>query len=197
MKCHQCEKPAMFLVGEEGSRVPLCLDCNLKLVQTVAAQNDMLVEQMNYLTDAREATSGLSGILPRIPRRNVVQIGDITLNNIKVDRSVIGVLNTGTIQTVDSAVTALRGSGEEALGSAITELSQAILSTPDVPDDVKTQMLEILSFLSTEATAPKEKRRATTMRTLWERLASLISDVDKLIQTWDRVGPILKLAFDF
>jgi hypothetical protein len=51
MRCCQCSNPALFLVGPENARVPLCLDCNLKFVQMTTMQNDMLERLMNHLTE--------------------------------------------------------------------------------------------------------------------------------------------------
>lgn len=123
MKCHQCSKPAMHLVGSGNAQVPLCLDCNLKHVQLITMQNDMLERQMNYLTDYMDMVVGLPGLSPKFPERKNVTIGGITLNNIKIDRSTVGVVNTGSIETVDSAVTVLKQSGDPQLAAAFLELS--------------------------------------------------------------------------
>src|SRR3972149_2740749 len=101
MKCYNCANPAMFLVGPENAPVPLCLDCKARFVQSIALQNDMLEREMNFLIGMAESTTGVYGVMPKFPQRQVVQLENMTLNNIKVDRSTIGVLNTGTIGTVD------------------------------------------------------------------------------------------------
>jgi len=103
MKCYNCSNQAMWLVGPEDARRPLCLDCHLKLVQATTLENDMLTREMNFLIGMAEATSGVYGAIPKYPERKVVQMGNVALNNIKIDRSSIGVLNTGTIGTLDAA----------------------------------------------------------------------------------------------
>jgi len=198
MKCSQCGKPAMFLVGPDDKRTPLCLECNLKFVQLTVAQNEMYERQINYLTDQMEVTVGLPGLFPRFPVRRppqTVQTGDITLNNIKVDRSVVGVLNTGTIETVDSAVTALHQSGDDQLSAAIQELTQAVVNNNEVVAETKNKILEILSVVATEATAPKERRRLTVIRALLHELAGLMGGAAALGAVWDRIRPILEAAF--
>ena len=54
MKCCQCGRPAMFLVGDKN--IPLCLDCNLKLVQMTTIQNEMLERGINYCSDYTDPT---------------------------------------------------------------------------------------------------------------------------------------------
>ena len=195
MKCHQCSKPALYLVGPENAQVPLCLDCNLKHVQLITMQNDMLEREVNYLTDYMDLIVGLPGLGPKYPERKSVSLGGVMLNNIKIDRSTIGVLNTGAIETVDSAVTVLKNSGDGQLAAAILELSQAVLNSGAVTADTKAKTVDILSVLASEATAPKERRRVAAIRPLLQEIATLIGGVVGLAEIWDRVRPILESAF--
>ncbi len=195
MKCHQCSKPALYLVGPENAQVPLCLDCNLKHVQLITMQNDMLEREVNYLTDYMDLIVGLPGLGPKYPERKSVSLGGVMLNNIKIDRSTIGVLNTGAIETVDSAVTVLKNSGDGQLAAAILELSQAVLNSGAVTADTKAKPVDILSVLASEATAPKERRRVAAIRPLLQEIATLIGGVVGLAEIWDRVRPILESAF--
>ena len=144
MKCCQCPRPALLLVGPENARVPLCLDCNLKFVQITTMQNDMLERLMNYLTDEMDLVAGLPGLSPKFPERKNVAVGGVTLNNIQIDRSTIGVVNTGSIETVDSAVTVLKQSGDSHLATAVLELFQAVLNSQALRADTKAEIVDIL-----------------------------------------------------
>jgi len=185
----------MYLVGPEDAQVPLCLDCNLKHMQMIAMQNDMLERQMNYLTDYMGVITGLPGLVPKFPERRNVVVEGVTLNNIKIDRSTIGVVNTGSIATVDSAVSVLKQSGDSQLATAILALSQAVLNTQSLDTDTKAKLIDILSMLATEATAPKERRRAAAIRPLLQEIATYIEGVAGLADLWNRVRPILEAAF--
>lgn len=100
-QCAQCNKIAIFVVGD--GKVPLCIDCYLKLQQAIELEDRRLKEMMNYLTDHIEAAIGLYGILPRFPTsRPIVRQGPLTLNNININRSTIGTINTGEIKNLDS-----------------------------------------------------------------------------------------------
>ena len=87
MKCYQCNNAAMFLVGPKGQQIPLCLNCHLKYVQLLDKQNEMLERTINYLTSEMESIVGLPPFLPRYPERKVISTEKVTLNNIKVDKS--------------------------------------------------------------------------------------------------------------
>jgi hypothetical protein len=195
MKCHNCSNQAMFIVGPEDSGLPLCLDCRLKFVQMLTLQNDMLERQHNYLAESMDRVIGLPGLTPRFPVRQAVTVEGVTLNNIKIDRSTIGVLNTGTIGTVDAAVTTLKQSGESAAADTFTKLTEAVAKDAQLTPEQKNQVMELLSVLSTEATAPKERRRSAAMLPLLERLSNLLSGAASLSQLWAQYSPTIERLF--
>lgn len=187
----------MFVLPEDdgAGRIPLCLDCNLKLAQVTALQLDLCGRMFNYHTAEAEAALGVGGILPRFPERQVIQGGSVTLNNIRLDRSVVGVLNTGTIETVDAAVTALGAAHEEGVADAVKALAEAVAASTGATAEQKNQVLEILSVLATEATAPKEKRRSAAMRPLLQELSTHVGAIASLAPLWLQYGPVLVQAF--
>lgn len=197
-KCYNCGKPAMYLVGPEGKEVPLCLDCNLKHVQLLAIKNEQLEKQLNYLTDEMEFALGLPRMSPRYPQRQVkiLQGGKIVLNNIQVSESNIGVLNTGDLEIVDSAITVLnQDASTREVSSAIFKLANAIAGSSELPPEKKNEAMEILGVIASEATVPKEKRRDRVVRRLLSALPTVIQTVASLIQIWQSVEPIIKPYF--
>lgn len=194
MKCHQCDRPAFVLAGE--SQIALCLDCWNKLVATTAAQNEMLERQMNYIMDHMDWTIGLPRSGPRFPpRKPVVRVEDTTLNNIRIDRSTIGVLNTGSIETLDVSITSIRETGNKQLAEALQELSTAIAASIEIAAEAKREAIEILSTVSNEATAPREKQKPAAVRVLLGRLGELIKIGGALSALWDRWSPVLLASF--
>ncbi len=112
MKCYNCDKKAIFAVGPEGRQAPLCLDCYIRFQNVQLQQQEMYERQINYLTSEMKSAVGLPCILPKYPERcAVIQSGGVTLNNIHVTNSEIGVLNTGNIENVDATVTVLKNEG--------------------------------------------------------------------------------------
>jgi hypothetical protein len=188
----------MYLVGPEGKEVPLCLDCNLKHTQMLAIQNEQLEREMNFLTDYIESTAGVPRILPRFPRKQtkIIQGGTVTLNNIHVSDSNIGVLNTGNLEMVDSAITVLGQDPEtREVSAAISRLANAVAQSNELSPDKKDETMEILSTVASEATAPRGKRRNVVVRTLLGALPTAIQTAASVLQIWHEVGPIITAFF--
>jgi hypothetical protein len=197
-KCHNCDKPAMYLVGPEGNEFPLCLDCNVKHAQMSAIQSDQLERDMNFAASEMEAVSGLShGSLPRYPQRQVriIQGGPMTLNNITVKDSSVGVLNTGNLEIVDSAITALKANPQtQDVAGAILKLASAIADS-ELPAEKKNEAIEILSTVATEATAPEGKRKSSVVKRLLAGFPTLIQTSASAIEIWKTVEPIMRAMF--
>ena len=194
--CSQCGRPAFFQIG--GQAVYLCLDCNLKLTHIRYMDIEMLERESNYLAEQMEMTIGVRGVVPRYPPRqikHVINQGDTILNNIKVENSAIGILNTGSIQTIDSSVTALNQSGQGELATAIRTLTEAVANTKTVEEEQRSKILEMLSVLASESTLPKEKRRKAAMGPLVVSLAEIIQGIDALGNIWAKYHPLIVSAF--
>ncbi len=193
MKCCQCNRPAMFLIGNEN--IPLCLECNLKFVQMTTLQNEMIERQINYFSDLADYTVGFGPSGPRFPQRKTVNLGSVALNNIKVDNSTIGVINTGNIETVDVAVSALTGSGNKDVATALNQLTTEVIKNTELQNDVKNQIIELLSLIASEATAPKERQRKGAMKALISQLKDLLSISDSLSHIWEKWGSTIQSIF--
>ena len=107
----------MFEVGQHN--VPLCLDCNLKLAQINQIQNDAAERYINFLSDEMDDIVGLPRSGARFPERKTVSLGGVTLHNINVTNSTVGVINSGSIGTIDTAVTVLKQSGDSQVAEVV------------------------------------------------------------------------------
>ena len=97
IKCSQCEKPAIGLVGEH----PLYVDCYHKLQQTNQIYSASVYSYMNFLIGEMESAIGVYGATPRIEVPTpIVHQGPVNFHNIRVDKSIIGVINTGERENV-------------------------------------------------------------------------------------------------
>jgi hypothetical protein len=94
------------------------------------------------------------------------------------------------------AVTVLKQSGDPQLAEALRNLSEAIIASNEIQTDAKNQALEILSVLSTEATAPKERRHNTVVAALTSRLQELLGVAQGLTVLWAQWGPVIMSAFN-
>lgn len=118
----------------------------------------------------------------------------MTLNHIEVNDSNIGVLNTGRIGEIDSAVGVLNSGGEDKGAEAFQKFTEGLMSS-SVDDKAKGQVLEILSVLSAEATAPVAERRKSAMRPLLADLANVCKGIDCLAGLYGIFAPAIEAFF--
>lgn len=153
---------------------------------------------MNILADQVELVTGLPGIAPRFPQpeRKIIQTRDVVFNNIHVSNSSIGILNTGNLEIVDSAITALKQDPKtQEFGIAIERLANAIAEANDLTQEKKNEAMEILGVIASKATAPKEKRRSGVVRSILATLPNIIQTSAAIIQIWQEIEPIIKSFF--
>lgn len=194
MKCYQCNRPAMYQVGEQN--IPLCLDCFFKFSQIQQQQFENNERWINYLNDEMSSAIGLPPMGPRFPPRpQQVVVAGAKLHNIHVNNSVVGTINTGSIGTVDQSISALVQSGEPTLADAIKGLSEGILQSGDLTRNQKNELIESLSVISREAATPLETRQNTVAMALLEKamkVTALANDITDVCQKW---WPVLIAAF--
>lgn len=191
MNCEQCGKPFVYEVA--GHR--LCIDCTLKMQDIADRELGRLATKHNLLLGQIEAVTGITGVFPRaeapIPRP---QVG-ITLHNIKIDNSIVGVINTGTAQTIDVAMSQIQQHGSQALATELQKLTQTIIDSLDLNTTQKNEALEHLAFLATQAAIPKEKRQAAVARVVLPALERLLNLSASLVAIWQVAMPLIETIF--
>lgn len=202
--CTQCgERPS--IVAYEGGH-ELCVDCNSKLMAAerdrqamLATAADQNARMINYLTGQMEATTGLHGMFPRIHVPDpapVVQTGPVNLHNINIDNSVVGAINTGTIQQLDISISDIRTAGGQDLADAIKAFTEAALApTTDLDDDERQQILDEMTFLTDEIKRPAQERKTGMARMVMERLKETATTVTTLSVAWHHLEPLLSAIF--
>jgi hypothetical protein len=192
VKCHQCDRPALYWTGDEKHRIPLCLDCNLKVQQIAAMQQEVLEREINFLTQEMNYIGGLSSSPPRYPeRRPPVHVQGNTFNNFKVEGSSIGLLNTGSIGVVDSAITVIANAGDQRAAGAIQKLTQAIISSSDLPPDKKNELIEMMNLVAAEAALPADKRRKRAIKPVLASIADGLKVSKGLVEIWDQASQLI------
>ncbi len=186
-RCRQCGKPAIV--------DSLCVDHYHTWVETNYMLSIMMASQMNSLQE--RISAGTGGLIP--PRRIVIpplpSSGDnVTFNNINVDRSTIGAINTGTLKHLEVGISVMQGRGDKELAAAIKELTQAIYDSKEVDDSSKNDILDQLQFIIAQATAEPENRSTGLVKGMLAGIRSSISVVASLLAIWDRVEPLIKMA---
>lgn len=185
-KCSQCDKPAVL--GD------LCVDHYYKLQQAIYLQSSMAAAMQNLLAAQLDAGTGYLVHHPRIIIPPPPSIGDnVTFNNINIDRSTVGAINTGILSNLDVSMDLVKSKGEDELAAAIKELTQAIYDSKEVDDSFKNDILDQLQFIVAQATAEPENRSTGLVKGMLSGIRSSISAVASLLAIWDRVEPLIEM----
>ena len=193
-----CGRPAIQGYSTPDPKVLLyfCLDCSLKYEQMLRLRAEDDERHINDLEAQIADVYGLRRPAPSFPPRpHRIQLTDVTLNNIHIKDSTIGVVNTGTIQRVDVAIDALKNTGQEGLADAVRQLAEAIPSASDLRSEQKNEAMEMLGTIAAEATQPAENRRKAAMRPIVNAMVEIIKTSAALAALWEKVGKPLLDAF--
>ena len=185
----------MYQMNIDGHKVNLCIDCQLKMEQIRARQNEERERMINFLSDNAAAIAGLPPMGPRFPERTTIQAEGTVLNNIHISDSQIGVVNTGTVQTIDAAVTTIRNDGDAGLSQALTELTEAVIGDESLSDETRQEALDLIGTVSTEASLPQEKRRKAVIRPLVKEIGQILQGSAAAAVIYEKVLPILQGLF--
>jgi hypothetical protein len=194
MKCHNCEKPAFF--AYDDGKFSLCLDCSSKFEDMLSKRNADLERQVNFAADEMDEIMGMGRMGARYPARpqpTIVQGG--TFNHIKVSDSTVGIINTGQLHQVETAISVIGRHGDKQLAETIKTLTQAIIADPGMDPASKKDAVEIMSVLSSEATVPKEQRKTSIAKPLIDRLRELLGDAANIATIAQAALPIIAAAF--
>lgn len=196
MKCHNCPKKALYLVGPKEQQVPLCLDCYARLAEVHMREEEALERQLNQVYAEVEMISGMPGLFPRYPeRKTIVHTGEMTLNNIHVSNSEVGVLNTGSVQNIDNTLTVLKSGGNEELANNVQALSEAVIKSDELTNNQKNEILELLGTLSEEAVNFPGQRRIAVVRAVLAQLSKTLGGVAALVQVYEKTRAVIQTAF--
>lgn len=193
--CDQCQK-VQAIYNVDGHL--LCLNCYERFMKIDIDKYNMLATEENRLMDEMDAITGIYGVTPRVKLLNNAPLVDdrkITYNNIKVDNSVIGAINTGEIKQLNVSIDYLKNNGYEELAQQIQELTTIILNCQDKDDVLKGGILEQLNFLVDEAKVSKEKRKYRMIKNTLNGLKDAIALIPTTILIWDKIHPIFIKLF--
>ena len=192
-KCSQCNTPAVWDI--KGTY--LCVNCYLKFQEANYLQYIQLASTCNELLDHMDDIAGLprTGGRFQIPTPTTINAGRTTYNNIRVNDSIVGTINTGNVKKLDSTVSAMRGENRQELANAIQQLTQAILNAPDLQPSDKNSALECLSFLSDQALTPETERQSTVGKTIISTIEKILANTGSIASIWSVVKPFFDSLF--
>lgn len=155
-----------------------------------------LMAQQNFLIETMGAMAGLPrDWYPQIripqPVRATIQ-GGPTLNNIiNIDRSVVGMLNTGQIRDVERIninLSALNETGETEVVVALKQLTEAVVGEKEISEEQRTELLDQLNELSNQAGMVPQARKVGIIKPVMTGLVAGLGVVKGLAQVWSVCG---------
>lgn len=154
---------------------------------------------LNFILERAEGMSaGPPGFLGRVPVPQIAPTmvtGGITLNNIHIDRSTVGVLNTGQmegIQRIDINISRL---GEISIAEALRALTEAVVSTQAISIEQRSDMLDQLHGLSEQALLPPAQRNSGVLKAIINVLAGGLNTASGLATIWGTWGDTIRTYF--
>lgn len=189
MRCSQCGGNAMY----EFQGHNLCLSCYSKVMNIIFSQQQESAKTINYLHDRMDEMMGVQSTA-RIPiPQPIISTGNYnTQNNIHVDRSVIGVINTGQIQSLNQRLDNISNNTDPELAESLKNFTEKMLENDKISETEKQQLLEELSFIAEQLTLIKDKKPSIVKQIVLS-IGSTIQAVGSLATLWQVLCPeILK-----
>ena len=181
--CSSCGNPAIMQIG--GGKVYLCVDCYQKLEQARHSQFADSAALLNFLSAQMDSITGLPGIYPRIQIPNpVVQRGPVTFNNIDIDNSVVGSINTAQVKQLDATVGNIRIGGNEELANQLKKFTEAVLKVEELNAELRDELIEGLSFISSQFELQRNMRKSSIVKLMLQRIGEIVDTVKSLAPLW-------------
>ncbi|NPT36324.1 hypothetical protein [Paraburkholderia xenovorans] len=188
--CGQCGKPAVAAVNN----VALCVDCyhRFEVARTLGFR--IAAIGMNHAAAEMDTIAPFGPSTPRIQVPDIPK-GPIILNNIKVDNSTVGSINTGNVASIDVNITYLKEGGNEKISEALKQLTEAIVNDGRLSTQDKEPLLDQIAFLSEQAAAAAKDRRPGMIKAAFVALNSAAPTISAFASVWTAIAPLLQSHF--
>jgi hypothetical protein len=123
--------------------------------------------------------------------------GPVVLNNIKVDNSTIGAINTGNVHSIDVSLTHLHNAGNDRARDALKEVTEAVLKDPTLQETLKQELLEQIAFLGEQSTVAAKDRKPGLIKASLDSIGRTAATATALTTIWQTVDPILRSVFGY
>ena len=178
--CQECGKPAMYQLSNGAL---ICLECidRFQFEQNAAMINFLLGE-------VESSTEGSPLEIPKLVRRHQL----VTFNNIRVDHSIVGAINTGQAQAIDVGLSYVKQNGDPALSELFQEFAQAVLDSRELDQAARKAIIEQLSFLISQLLAKPEQKRTAIVDAVFKNIKEALLAFSGLVTLWEKLEPFLR-----
>jgi len=145
-----------------------------------------------------DSISGLPGLSPqiRIPTP-VIHQGSITFNNIDIDDSVIGSINTAQVKQIDVTMDNIRAGGNKDFANRLKSFTQAVLKSNEINSELRNELVEGLSFISSQLAMNKDLRRPSIVKSVLKRINEVVETIKTFGPLWLPLLNQIKEYFEF
>jgi hypothetical protein len=193
MKCSQCSRPAIIQLD---SGQALCVEHYSMFSSALSEQQRNSMAMMNYYRERLYETLGAppSNVRINIPQP-VINKSPVTYNNISIDRSVVGAVNTAQVGRIDIAMENIKNTGSDNINKALKALTETIIKSSELEHKEKEQLVEELAFLAEQATLPKEQRQKSVIGMVLKAMPLSLATAVNLTTLWAQWEPTLHQFF--
>ncbi|MCL8381967.1 hypothetical protein [Xanthobacter aminoxidans] len=125
------------------------------------------------------------GRIPIEPLARAIQ-GSPTLNHFNLTNSQVGIINTGSIQKIDTAITQTQGSDAEGIGKIIQALTAVVLAAHELTADEQAKMVELIEALSQQVIEGRKPAVISAlMKSLKDGLIGVSAAVPLVQKLWE------------
>jgi hypothetical protein len=135
--------------------------------------------ELNHIMDEMDATVGIrsGGRYPVSALAAAMKRGTAVYNNIKIDNSTVGVVNTGILEKIDAVITISKDSDAELIGQHLKALTEAVAVSNEVQQAEKQEFLDLIQTLGEQVVGPRKKSVVLSLMTSIEDRAKGIAAI--------------------
>lgn len=150
----------------------------------------------NYLSDMMAFSMGVSPSLPKYetPQPIHAHINNPIQNTMNIQNSSIGLLNTGSIQSVKNIganLFSVVNSGKSDVAEEFARLAQGVVEATEIEAPLKEELLQQIEALTSQAALPVESRAMGIIRPMLSALVSTICTMGSLAEIWALSGDVI------
>lgn len=177
------------------SGVPLCLNCYEKFSRINQADLTLLAAYQNQLLDDMDELTGIPSYARYKIPQPIIYKDNKMQNFIKVDKSIIGLINTGTLNSLNQSMNNINNNINPELASMLSIFTKAILESKEIEENNKNQILEELDFITEQISLPDKLRKKSLAKKTFNSLKETLHLSASLITIWQTIEPFINKIF--
>lgn len=163
------------------------------LVNSLQSGQAERMAMMNYLHELIEYTMGVSGAQPPriqvpVPIVHNAPVTNNTNNNIHVDNSVVGSINTAQVGRINVAMRDISNADNGQVLEAIKAITEAMVNATELESEDKDQLLEQMAFIAEQAVLPNNQRQPSVIKPVLAAVSVSLTNVASLAVIWAQWG---------